>query len=282
MQKTKSLVFFFVLLASAIFIAVLLAKSTDIKNFLTKKIKDKSVSSVSYTYKPKEFVVNGKKKVKYQEDYTLLLLGDSMTEALGNSDELRANLAKNYPRNSFEVLNYGFGSTNILSVQQRLEGDTFHGRVFRPITEIEFDLILIESFGHNPLSELPLPEGLQKQTEALDNIVKTIRDNNNHAKIVFVATIAPSKKHYAEKINNLTPEVRQKWAEERIAYIKNHMEYAKSHNIPVIDVFSKSLGSDGDLNLDYVSKDDYIHPSPKGIYLISNEIGKFIFENHIL
>lgn len=282
MQKTKLLILLSVLLASVVFIAILSVKSTSIKNFLTRKIQNRDVKGVSFSFKPKEVIIDGKKRVKYFQDYTIVLLGDSMMERMGNSDELRANLAKNYPGKTFEVLNYGFGSTNILFVQKRLESDTFYGRVFRPIIDIDFDLILIESFGHNPLSEFPLEVGLQKQTEALDNIVKTIRENNTHAKIVFVATLAPSKKHYAEKINNLTSEVREKWANERIAYIKNHLDYARTHNIPVVDVFSKSLGSDGDLNLDYVNTADYIHPSPKGIYLISNEIGNFIFKNHIL
>jgi len=281
MQKSKLLILL-VLLASVVFISIFLSKSASLQDFFTKKLQSRDVKGASISFKPKEIVIDGKKRVKYQEDFTIVLLGDSMMERLGNSDELRDNLKNNHPGKTFEVLNYGFGSTNILSVQERLEKDTFFGRVFRPIVEIDFDLILIESFGHNPLSAFPLEQGLQKQTEALDNMVKTIRENNTHTKIVFVATIAPSKKHYAEKINNLTPEVRQKWANERIAYIKNHIEYAKSHNIPAIDVFSKSLGSDGDLNLDYVNTADYIHPSPKGIKLISDEIGNFIFQNHIL
>jgi len=119
------------------------------------------------------------------------MVGDSMTEYLGNSDEIRANLKKYYPDKSVEVLNYGFGSTNILSLQERLEKKTFFNREFRPILDIDFDLILIESFGNNPLSQFPLSEGLQKQNEALDKIVESIKSGNPRAKIAFVATIAP-------------------------------------------------------------------------------------------
>ncbi|MFA5933048.1 MAG: SGNH/GDSL hydrolase family protein [Microgenomates group bacterium] len=282
MQKTKLLIFLLVLFATGIFITISLTKSTGARNFLTKITQNKNVKGTSVSLKPTEVIIDGKRRIKYPQDFTIVLLGDSMTERLGNSDELLADLANYYPKKTFEVLNYGFGSTNILSAQKRLESETFNGRVFRPIINIDFDLILVESFGHNPLSEFPLDQGLQKQTEALDNIVKTIIENNSHAKIVFVATLAPSKKHYARGIADLTPEVREKWALERIAYIKNHMEYAKAHNIPLINVFSKSLNSDGDLNLDYINTLDYIHPSPKGIYLISDEMAKFIFENHIL
>lgn len=273
----KKLILFLGIFVATILIIIFISRFSGFKHFLTNRL---DVKGASISPKPIETIVNGKKRVKYSQDYTIVLLGDSMTERIGNSDELRANLKNYYPNKTFEVLNYGFGSTNILSVQKRLESETFFGRAFRPITEIDFDLILVESFGHNPLSEFPLQEGLQKQTEALDNIVRIIKENNIHAKIVFFGTIAPSKKHYSEGLTDLAPEVREKWAVERINYIQNHMNYAKTHNIPYIDILSKSLNSDGDVNLDYISN-DYIHPSPKGIYLISDEIANFIFENHI-
>lgn len=232
--------------------------------------------------KPQEIKEDGRIKVKYPQDYTIILLGDSMTEKLGNSDEIRAYLKKDYPNKTFEILNYGFGSTNILSVQERLQKETFYGRSFRPILEIAFDLILIESFGNNPLSQFPLEEGLRKQTEALDKIVETLKKENPTAKIVFVATISPNKKQYGRGQIDLEPEVREKWAEERIAYINNHIKYAREHQIPLINVFEKSLNKDGDGNLDYLSSADYIHPSPNGVYFISEEISNFIFENKIL
>ena len=210
-------------------------------------------------------------------NYLLVLVGDSMTEYLGNSDELRAYLKKYYPNQTFDILNYGFGSTNILSVETRLQEKTFYHREFMPILDIAFDVILIESFGHNPLSQYPLEEGLRQQTEALERIVKLINKENPKAKIVFIATISPNKKVYAYRKVDLSDEQREKWAEERIAYIKNHMEFARSRNIPLVNVFDKSLNEDGDGNLEYISDADYIHPSPNGVILISKEIADLIF-----
>lgn len=216
-------------------------------------------------------------------DYKIVLLGDSMFEILGNFDELRGYLKNYYPNKKFLLLNYGFGSTNILSVKERLEKETFHiDRKYQAINEIDFDLILIESFGHNPLSEYPLQEGLKKQTEALDKIVAEISQKHPKSSIVFVATIAPNSKRYGEGINNLSPEQRKEWAGERVSYIKNHIEYAKSHNIPLINIYEKSLDKQGDGNIDYIDTTDFIHPSPSGIYLISEEIAKFIFDNKLL
>lgn len=231
---------------------------------------------------PKMEGSKGKEQVKYPVDYTIVLLGDSMTEALGNTDELTADLKRDYPGKTFQTLNYGFGSTNILSVQDRLEKTTFYGRDFRPITDIDFDVILFESFGNNPLSQFPLDEGLKKQTEALDKAVQTIKSKNPRAKIVFVATIAPSRRDYGLGQVNLSDDVRAKWADERIAYMKNHMDYAKSHNIPLIDIFSASLDKNGEANLDYLSKADYIHPSPTGVVFISKQIADFLYKQKIL
>lgn len=231
---------------------------------------------------PEVLSIQGKTKVKYPQDYTIVLVGDSMTEKLGNSDEIRANLKEYYPNKTFEVLNYGFGSTSILTIPERLEKTTFHTRDFRPILDIDFDLILIESMGHNPLSQYSVDEGLKKQTETLDLIVNLIEVSNPRAKIIFVATIAPNKKNYALNQVELTAEKREDWANEREAYIKNHLDFARVNNIPFINIYEKSMNKDGNGNLDYIDKADYIHPSPTGVVFISKEIADFIYNNNLL
>lgn len=211
-------------------------------------------------------------------DYTIVMIGDSMTETLGNSDELKKFLSDYYGGKSFEVLNYGFGATNILSVMDRITKETEHGRKFRPVEDIDYDLILLESFSQNPLSQYKLDEGLQLQTQELDKIVGRLKETNPRGKIVFVATISPNKIIFAQTSVDLSAEKRAEWVNERIAYMKNHIEYAKSHNIPIINVFEKSLMENGDGNPNYISTDDYIHPSPKGIIFISKQIADFLSE----
>ena len=233
------------------------------------------------TEEPKEVNLSGKLKVKYPQDYTIVMVGDSMTEALGNSDEIKSYLTDYYPDKTFEVLNYGYGATNILSVMDRITKETEHGRIFRPISEIDYDLILLESFGQNPLSQYPLEEGLRKQEEELTKIVAILKETNPEGKIVFVATISPNKEIFAKNQVDLTPEVREEWVNERIAYIKNHIQYADENTIPLINIFEKSFLENGDGNPDYISSDDYIHPSPTGIKFISRVIADFIYENNI-
>lgn len=218
--------------------------------------------------------------IKYPEDYAIVLVGDSMTEKLGNSVELKGYLNQYYPNKTFEVLNYGYGSTNILSVEDRLNKGTFYGRDFRPILDIDFDLILIESMGHNPLSQYPLEEGLKKQTETLDKIVSEIAQKHKKSSIVFVATIAPDKKTYALGKEDLSTQKRAEWASERDAYIQNHINYAKSHNIPIIDIFDDSRDAQGDGKYIFIDQQDHIHPSPTGVLFISKEIADFLAKNN--
>ena len=59
------------------------------------------------------------------------------------------------------------------------------------------------------------------------------------------------------------------------------MEYAKTHGIPLIDVFDKSVDKNGDGNLIYLNAADYIHPSPSGVVFISQIIADSIFQQKI-
>lgn len=214
---------------------------------------------------------------------TIVFIGDSMTEYLGNFDELRAYLKKYYPKKEFLLLNYGFGATNILSVPQRLEQESSHsGRVFQAVNDIVFDLVIIESFGHNPLSGYTLSEGLKLQEQTLDKIVTSIGKKHPKSKIVFMATIAPNRERYGEGVVNLTTPKRAEWADERSQYIKNHISYAKKHKIPLINIYEASLDKAGSGNVDYINSNDFIHPSPTGIYFISETIAKFIYNNRLI
>lgn len=220
--------------------------------------------------------------IKPKDTYTLVLVGDSMTDALGSGLELKKYLGQYYPGKKFEIKNFSVGSTNVLTLPERLQNLTnYNGRISEPILNTNFDLILIESFGHNPLSEYSPEDGLKKHNETLDKARLMIKQRRQDAVTLFLATIGPHSERYAEGVTNLSTEERKKWAQERASYIKNHIEYAKKHKIPLINVYEKSLDKSGGGNIDYIST-DFIHPSVTGVDFISKEIADYIFKNRIL
>lgn len=202
--------------------------------------------------------------------YTIVLVGDSMTDYLGSGEEIKKNLKNYYPNKELIIKNFSVGSTNILTLPDRLQNLTnYNGRISDPVLNTNFDLILIESFGHNPISPL------SRHNEVMDQAREMIKQRQPWAKIILMATIAPHNSRYAEGVANLTTEERIKWAKERALYIENHVKYAKDNKIPLINIYEKSHD-------DYIETNDFIHPSPTGIHFISREIADFIFQKRIL
>lgn len=247
------------------------------QSYLSENLNGKFLRSpISYQFPYKNPVIEKKRS------YRTVIVGDSIVNSLGvNANTLREKLIEYYPDSEFVNYNYGYPSTNILSFPARLieggDGSQFENH---PILRQGFDLIIIESFGYNPLSDYPLDDGLSKQSEILENSVRKILEEKPNAALAFMTPIAPSKSNFAKFSRDLSPEERVRWVEERIAYIENHKRFAGEKGIPVIDVYTASLSPDGSANEVYIS-DDFIHPSEEGIELISQEIADYIYENQI-
>ncbi len=224
------------------------------------------------------------KTAKKADAYTIILVGDSMTNILGeNTDYLRTHLKEHYGNKVFGIFNYALGSQSILYLDEKLHHKTpIWSKDYPPILDRDFEVIIIESFANNPLSQFPLEKGLKIQTDTLDNIVNQIHRAHPNSVIALMATIAPSRKHYGEGIVDLSPEVRAKWADERIAYINNHIKYAKDHNLPLINVYEKSLRNNGEVDESLLNDKDYIHPSANGVDFISKTIADYLYNEKVL
>ncbi|TSC86647.1 MAG: Uncharacterized protein G01um10147_859 [Microgenomates group bacterium Gr01-1014_7] len=211
-----------------------------------------------------------------KNSYSIVLVGDSMTAALGSGDRIKKYLNENYPKKEFNIKNFSVGSTNILTLPERLQNLTnYNGAINDPVLNTDFDIVIIESFGHNPLSHLSLEEGLKKHHEVLDQAIKQIKDRHPRAVIIFLATIAPHSSRYGEGVVKLNDEQRTVWANERKKYIENHIDYAKKNKIPLINIYEKS----GD---DYINTTDFIHPSDKGVDFLNREITDYLFTKRII
>ncbi len=214
--------------------------------------------------------------------YRTVIVGDSIVNALGvNANTLRLMLIKYYPNSEFVNYNYGYPATSILSLYPRLTETTKNNTTEnQAILNEYFELIIIESFGYNPLSQFSLEEGLKRQYEELEKSVRAILKEKPNAALAFLTPIALDPTNFAKTTRDLAPEVRKSWVDERVAYINNHKQFAKDKGIPLIDVYSMSLKPDGVVNNIYISN-DFIHPSAQGVELISKAIADYIFANKI-
>jgi len=225
-------------------------------------------------------------KIEKKREYSIFMIGDSMTHALGpHGGPFYEKINALYKSSNHGVVidNYAVGATNILSVDKAMNTKvTFWDATFEPLLSRQFDLILIESFAYNPLSQFGLENGIKRQNQELDKLMETLRTSRPKSAIMFVATIAPNRSNYSSPVNPNTPATeRAAQADERSAYLKNHIEYAKAHNIPIINIYEKSLTEAGDGNLEYINPDDYIHPSAVGIKFIGEELANFIYDSQI-
>ncbi|OGK18651.1 hypothetical protein A3G67_02215 [Candidatus Roizmanbacteria bacterium RIFCSPLOWO2_12_FULL_40_12] len=258
------------------------------KNSVPKKI-PKAIPTLTPIPTPtisKSYIVPtiGKKPV-----YGIAMIGDSMTAALGPhggglSDHMNSLYKENAEDPQRIIIDNYATSSSILAVNTQLtQKVTIDPYTLGPLLSQNYDLILVESFGYNPLSQFGLEEGLRQQSLALEGLMKKLISTFPRAAIVFVATIAPNKQNYAKMTQpNYSAEERAKGAEERISYIKNHIQYATDNNIPLINIYEKSLTENEDGNVMYVNPTDDIHPSFAGVDFIGHEIGNFIHDSKIL
>lgn len=220
-----------------------------------------------------------------KDAYTILLVGDSIIKSLGpNSDRLREYLAAYYPDTVFGIFSYGYGSTNIATLMDRLTGDTFNdeGQQLQGILNRQSDVIVIESFGYNPMSDLSLEDGLKQQEQILTKAVTTIADTHPETVVVFMTPIAPDENTFGMNSRDLSPETRKEWVEERRAYIENHANFARKHNIPLVNVYSESVDGSGNGLPQYISPHDYIHPSAAGVEFMSAKLAEYLYEQRII
>lgn len=232
------------------------------------------------------FTTYKKPALAKSDRYNIYLIGDSMTHAFGPRGGVFTELlTQEYPQTFFEVSNYAEANQSILLLPNRLkeEVQADHDLLLKPILtgDPDPDLIIIESFGYNPLSQFERSVGLKKQEEVLTDVMTTLTKRYPKSMIVFLSAIAPDKKTYGMSVTGSDEEGRRLQAEERMEFIKNHMEYAKEHNIPLIDTYEPSLDETGDGDTQYINPDDDIHPSAEGLAHMGRIMVKRINEEKI-
>lgn len=273
-------------LITLILTCLLLLPGCSIQSDQSSALSPRRDSSLTNQPNPTPFQTYSAPQIETKDVYIIALVGDSMTEALGPlGGPFAEKLDGLYGDQTIIVDNYSIGSTNILSVDERLTQEVKNREyTFKPlIKRDDVDLIILGSFAYNPLSDITnRQEALATQNQTLLNLVQRFQDEMPHTRVLFLSTIAPNSRLFGSVYLKLSDEDRQIQVQERRQYLENHIEFAQEHNIPVVDVYHQSLTDEDDGNLEYINPDDYIHPSAVGVEFIGQKLAEYIYQNNLL
>lgn len=211
----------------------------------------------------------------------LALIGDSMIDTL-SENVCQNSLKKYFPTTKFNFLKYGYGSTNIESAAKRLTETTTYLNQNNPsILSQNPDIILIESFAYNNFGNSQ--SGINRQSQALQNIINIIKNLSPDTKILLASTIAPNSVTFANGSKDIYYSSLEKIEKTTTIklYLQNLISFAQKNDLPLADSFHPSLfGQDG-LD-DLINKTDNIHPSELGSELFCDTVAKSLSDNQLI
>lgn len=206
-----------------------------------------------------------------KNSYTVAIIGDSMVDTMGEKLEyLEHALTKKYPETKFTLYNYGHGSQNVIDGLDRIDkAFKYHDRDFKPLTELRPDVLVVASFGYNPLSPFDRDEHWLKLAELISR-AKTITKN-----VYVLAEIAPQVADFGKGPNGVSwPEsMRIEQAKKITLQLQNAIGLARSLSVPLIDCFTPSIDEHSkEGNKKYINASDGIHPSIAGHEFMAEKI----------
>jgi hypothetical protein len=211
----------------------------------------------------------------------MVFLGDSMIDTLSNQI-CQTSLQKYFPTTKFNLLKYGYGSTNIESALKRLtETTTYLGQNNPSILSQNPDIILIESFAYNNFGNSQA--GIDRQSQALEKLTNIIKEKSPNTKILLASTIAPNSVVFGNGIKNMHFSALEKVEKTNTIklYLQNIINFAGKNKFALADAFHPSLfGQNGsEILIDSV---DHLHPSSLGSELFCDTAAKSILDNQLI
>lgn len=208
----------------------------------------------------------------------IAILGDSMVDTMGTGlPYLSKQLKVRFPNMEFDLLNYGVGSENIITANDRINNNyVYKDRSYPVLSNLGADIIIIESFAYNPIGD-DLSD-LKKQTEMINSIVGKLK--NDKVKIIFLAAISPIKKKFGQGPGGVNWEIDKSWehATKIQTYLENGIKSASEIGLPIIDCYHATLLPNGEGIASYVSTHDGIHPSVTGEEFMAAKIAEKLVE----
>ena len=212
---------------------------------------------------------------------TIAILGDSMVDTLGkNLPDLKDLLTNTYPEFTFNLLNFGQGSTDLESGLKRLtEGTLYMNNYMSPVLSNKPDILIIESFAYNHWTNSP--SDLDRQWVTYAKMIDTVREKSPDTRVIFAATIAPNSARYGDGKLNWSTAMKRDAAATTQAYLENLVKFTASQKAILADAYHPSLTSAGEGNLVYIDASDHLHPSQAGARLFSEKIVETIKMNQL-
>lgn len=208
----------------------------------------------------------------------IAILGDSMVDTMGTGlPYLSKQLKARFPNMEFDLLNYGIGSENIVTANDRIDNNyVYKDRSYPVLANLGADIIIVESFAYNPIGD-NLGD-LTKQTEMINSIVSKLKNDN--VKIIFLAVISPIKKNFGRGPGGVNWEIDKSWehATKIQTYLENGIKSASEIGLPIIDCYHATLLPNGEGIASYISTHDGIHPSVAGEEFMAAKIVEKLVE----
>lgn len=214
-------------------------------------------------------------------DIDMVFLGDSMIDTL-SYNICQASFRRYFPGKQFNILKYGYGSTNIESAFKRLtETTSYLGKENPSILSQNPKIIVIESFAYNNFGNSQ--NGIDRQTKALQNIIDTIKNKLPDTKIVLAATISPNSVVFGNGIKDMHFSAFEKIEKTNTikVYLQNIVNFAGKNSYALADAFHPSLfGSNGLESL--INSADHLHPSSLGTELFCDTVAKTVLDHKFI
>jgi len=214
---------------------------------------------------------------------TIAVLGDSMIDTLKpNIPQLATALKKHYPNQFFNILNYGYGASNIEHGLFCLNNDhQYLGKNIPSLISQNPDLIVVESFAYNNFGNSQ--QGIDRHWLGLGAITNMIKKKSPNTRILLATTIAPNSIIFGNGIPDINWTSLEKIEKTNTIklYLQNTINFATSQNFPLTNAYTPSL-INGQGNLDFISKSDSLHPSTAGAQFFCDILARSIFDNKLI
>jgi hypothetical protein len=214
---------------------------------------------------------DGEKIAVKKDEYTIILYGDLMIDALDTHlEKIEAEFARKYDA-SFTVYNYGVAEETAEEGLERFsEPLQFMGRDYPPLADLEPDIIIIGSYAYHPTD----PYNRDAHWLGIAGLVEAAKKTN--AAVYLMTDIAPLGADFGKRTFAWTTQQRIEHARIIIQQLENVMALSDGLDVRLIDLYDRTQKEDGFGSSTFTDSSTGITPNGIGKDVAVNEMVKRI------